>query len=102
MQFPKHYPDIPKWKWVIKNTEISNRKKKWQKELFIEVWNEVSPYCTECWKYISEPKAHNFDHIKWKWLHSELKFDKSNLRILCFDCHYEKTNWWKYSWISFD
>ena len=78
----------------------SNRKSKWQKELFLEIWNERPHICRKCWKYIQEPKSHNFEHIKPKWLYPELKFDKSNIEILCFNCHYTETTGLTNKWID--
>ncbi len=80
----------------------SNRQKKWQKELFLEIWNNRVHNCEVCGKYIAEAKAHNFSHIKPKGLYPELKFDPLNIRLECFECHFTWTTWLNYKWITLD
>lgn len=87
---------------LAKKMKTPNRKLKGQKDVFEEIWNERPHFCVKCWKYLREAKAHNFSHIKPKWLYPELKFEKSNIELICFSCHYENTFWWKYNWISYD
>lgn len=78
----------------------SNRKKKWQKELFEKIWNERLHICVKCWKHLLEAKSHNFAHIKPKWMYPELKFEESNIELLCFNCHYNDTTWLTNKWID--
>lgn len=84
-------------------TKTKKKKSKWsQKELFMEVRNEREHNCVECGKYLKEPKAHNFDHILSKWSRPDLKFEKSNIQLVCFSCHFYKTNKLKYKWPELD
>lgn len=74
-------------------TKIKNRKVKvtGEREMFLEIWAERPHYCTnpECLTYLgSEPKASFFAHKKSKSTHPELRLDKTNIRLLCFDCHF--------------
>lgn len=88
--------------------KISDKKrirlKEWwsEKELFEKIWKERKHICSKCWKFLQSPKPHNFDHIKTKGSRPDLRLNPDNIEILCFSCHYEKTNWWKYKWIDFD
>lgn len=91
----KHISFFKEWK--------KKKKAKWsQKELFMEVRNEREHNCVECGKYLKEPKAHNFDHILSKWSRPDLKFEKSNIQLVCFSCHFYKTNKLKYKWPELD
>ena len=79
------------------------KKPKWsQKELFMEVWNEREHKCVECNRYLTTPRAHNFDHIKSKWSRIDLKYDKDNIQIVCFKCHFYITNKLIYKWPDLD
>ena len=75
------------------DNRLSNRKKKWQKELFFEVWNNRIHNCVICWKYIPEPLSFVFAHIKSKWVYPELKFEPSNIALVCsLEHHMELDN----------
>ena len=78
------------------------KKKHSQKELFKQVWEERLHICVDCWKYLKEAKAHNFDHIKTKWSRPDLKYDKDNIDIVCFACHFYRTNKMRYLGIELD
>jgi|TARA_R110000744_G_scaffold306335_2_gene414641 5-methylcytosine-specific restriction endonuclease McrA len=65
------------------------KKKNSQKQMFFEIWNEREHVCTNCKRHLgNEPLAQYFSHIKPKGLYPELKFDKDNIQLLCFECHY--------------
>jgi hypothetical protein len=69
-------------------TPKSNRQKKWQKELFQEIWNNRIHNCEVCWNYISEPHTINFAHILSKWVYPEYKFISKNIALVCsIYCH---------------
>jgi len=86
---------------------ISDKKKKrikewWsEKDLFIQIAKErqVDWICIcenkKCNKKIKVKDLWpvNFDHVipKSKW--EEYRLDKKNIAILCFACHFKKTNW---------
>ena len=72
-----------------------------EREMFLEIWNEREHYCSNGEKcknskngigmYLgSEPKTFYFSHIKPKSTHPELRLVKSNVDLLCYDCHYER------------
>ena len=101
--------DIPKKEKILKPIpKISEKKKKRLKEewsesaIFMEIWGEREHKCEECGKLIQNPKPHHFDHVKWKWMNKDKRLDKSNIQILCFGCHFEKTTWLSYKWINLD
>lgn len=94
----------------VKNTirKVSIKKqqriKEWwsEKDLFLEIRNERKHECEECWKYLKEAKAHNFDHIIPKSRWEKYRLDKNNIKIVCFFCHFLKTHWLIYKWIDLD
>lgn len=66
----------------------TNRQKSGEKEIFAEIWSERPHTCVICWKNIPYPLSFVFAHIKSKWVHPELKFEKSNIALVCsIDCH---------------
>jgi hypothetical protein len=73
-------------------TKSKKKKKPSQKALFLEIWEEREHSCVDCGKYLREPKAHNFDHILTKGSRVDLKYDKTNIDIVCFACHFYRTN----------
>jgi 5-methylcytosine-specific restriction endonuclease McrA len=84
-------------------TKTKKKKSKWsQKEMFIEIWNDRDHNCIDCWRLLHTPKPHNFDHIKSKWSRPDLKYDKDNIQIVCFKCHFFKTNKLIYKWPDLD
>lgn len=89
-------------KKVWKKTLTRLKEKGSETRLFNEIWNEREHKCQECWKYLKEPKVHNFDHIKPKWKYPELRMEKTNIKILCFRCHFIKTTGLNYKWPDLD
>lgn len=88
--------------------QVSDKKKLRIKEewsetgIFMEIWNEREHKCEKCNYPLQEPKAHNFDHIKAKWMNKGKRLDKDNIKILCFACHFERTTGLKYKWLLLD
>ena len=77
----------------IRKTAIKvERKPSGEKILFTEIWNERPHVCEQCGTPIRECTISNFDHVKPKGKYPELRLEKTNIRILCFDCHYKKHN----------
>jgi hypothetical protein len=76
----------------VKRTKINyTRKATGEKELFLEIWQERPHICINCKEPLGdEPIVSFFSHIKSKGSHSELRLDKNNIELLCFDCHYTK------------
>lgn len=62
-----------------------------EREMFLEIWDERPHICTnpKCKKPLGEPKVHYFAHIKPKGKYPELRLVKSNVRLLCMECHHE-------------
>lgn len=60
-----------------------------EKNIFLELWNERPHICTNCMIHLGdEPIAHFFSHIISKKRKPELRLEKTNIRLLCFECHY--------------
>lgn len=65
------------------------RKSTGEKELFFEIWNERIHICSNCKIHLgNEAKTFHFSHIKPKSTHPELRLNKNNIQLLCYDCHY--------------
>jgi len=66
-----------------------NKNKGREKQMFYEIWEDREHYCVNCKQELGyEARAHYFSHIKPKGLYPELKYDKTNIQLLCMDCHY--------------
>lgn len=84
-----------------RKTQYKPKKPTGERELFIEIWSERSHYCEnpKCRKWLgNEPKVIFFSHRKSKGAYPELRLDKTNIDLLCSECHYqedfgEKINW---------
>lgn len=73
----------------ITNVIKKKRKTTGEKKLFLEIWEERPHFCVKCGLFLgSEPKVFYFSHIKSKGAHPELRLDKKNIELLCYDCHY--------------
>jgi hypothetical protein len=53
------------------------------KDLYREIWAERAHVCAACGYPLSRPVANVFSHIKGKGAHPALKFEKSNIELLC-------------------
>lgn len=53
------------------------------KKLYAEIWEERPHICVNCGMYVPEALAHNFAHIRSKGARPDLKYEKSNIEILC-------------------
>lgn len=63
-----------------------------EKGLFEEIWLERDHFCANlnCRKFLGHiPIVHFFSHRKSKGAYPELRLDKTNIDLLCRDCHYE-------------
>jgi DNA-directed RNA polymerase subunit RPC12/RpoP len=59
-----------------------------EKDLFIEIWAERPHHCVNCKKNLgTEPRTFFFSHIKSKGAHPEKRLDKTNIQLLCLQCH---------------
>ena len=72
-KMPKTRPKKPSGEW----------------NMFLEIWQEREHRCEHCKIWLGDlPKAYMFSHRKGKGAHPELKLDKSNIDLFCWDCHY--------------
>jgi len=72
--------------------KVKPRKKTGEWEMFMEIWAERTHYCVNrsCGKFLGEePKAIYFSHRKSKGAYPSLRLDKSNIDLLCPECHYQ-------------
>lgn len=53
------------------------------KDLYREIWEEREHICSNCGYPIQRPISHVFAHIRSKGARPDLKYDKSNIRLLC-------------------
>lgn len=87
----------------IKRTPIKKkfRKPTGERELFIEIWNERPHYCSnpKCRKWLGEePLVNFFSHRKAKSTHPELRLEKTNIDLLCRECHHQEDFGTKIIW----
>ena len=74
-----------------KGSQIHRTKTTGERRLFLKIWEEKPHYCENCKTFLgSEPKVHFFSHIKPKSTHPELRLEKSNIQVLCFECHHAR------------
>lgn len=60
-----------------------------EKNLFLELWAERPHICTNCKAPLGdEPIVHYFSHNHSKGSRPDLRLDKSNITILCKECHF--------------
>jgi len=59
-----------------------------EKELFLQIWEDRPHFCINCGKFLgNEPKAFFFSHKHSKGADPSKRLDKSNIDLLCWDCH---------------
>tara|TARA_R110000868_G_scaffold411642_1_gene706639 strand:- start:1958 stop:2218 length:261 start_codon:yes stop_codon:yes gene_type:complete len=57
--------------------------------VFYEIWNERQHICENCKIYLGDDaRTWFFSHIKPKGKYPELRLEKNNIQLLCYDCHY--------------
>lgn len=91
--YKKNHKGKSKQQTAKENQKVKKVKprKTGEKELFLEIWEERPHYCENqlCRKWLgNEPKAINFSHRLSKGSHGEIRLEKSNIDLLCPDCHY--------------
>lgn len=60
---------------------------------YAKIWISRPHRCVNCDKYLGfEPLTIFFDHILEKSKYPELRWEESNIQLLCFECHQIKTN----------
>lgn len=96
---PKERKPIPK----ISKKKQERIKTEWSEtDLFAKIWSERPHECEICGKVLTTPRAHNFDHVKPKSRGEAYRLDPSNIKIVCFPCHYVKTTKQVYKGIDLD
>lgn len=86
--FKKNHDGLTKQQYYALKQKKKTKKATGEKSLFLEIWNERPHNCVKCGIFLGyEPKVYYFSHIKSKGSHPELRLDKSNIELLCFDCH---------------
>lgn len=74
-------------------SKINFKNKRYRKNtgelaLFKEIWNERQHVCARCGQILPEPmRVHYFSHIKSKGAFPELRLCKTNIELLCINCH---------------
>jgi len=53
------------------------------KQLYKEIWQDREHRCANCGYPIHKPIAHVFSHKRSKGARPDLKYDKSNIELLC-------------------
>lgn len=86
------------FKWEKKK----KKSKRSLKDFFAEIWEEREHKCVDCNRPLNTPRAHNFAHIKSKGSRIDLKYDKDNVEIKCFKCHFKQDHWLNYKWPDVD
>lgn len=79
-------------KWLCKkcDQETTRQRQGDLQSLFMEIWKERPHVCVKCGKKLGpEPLAVYFSHKKSRGSHPELKMDKNNIELLCYNCHHE-------------
>lgn len=65
------------------------RKNTGEAQLFYEIWQERPHICINCKAHLgNDARTWHFSHIKPKGKYPELRLDKNNIQLLCYDCHY--------------
>ena len=76
------------FKFKKSKPKVKRRKPTGEREMFIEIWNERPHICCHCKDPLGhEPIVHYFSHIKPKGKYPELRLVKSNVELLCIECH---------------
>lgn len=58
--------------------------------VFQEIWDERKEHrCSHCYAWLGNvARSWMFSHIKPKSTHPELRLDKDNIELHCYECHY--------------
>lgn len=75
-----------------KRKEVDVQEIEKQYNFFLSIWRKRSPYCAICGRYLGrEPLSYMFDHILEKSKYPALKYEESNIVLVCLDCHDKKS-----------
>jgi 5-methylcytosine-specific restriction endonuclease McrA len=71
--------------------EREEREADWR--FYMEIWNEREHKCQECGKWLGdECRTIYMDHLIEKSTHNELRYEKPNIWVVCWEHHSQKTN----------
>ncbi|MEK6879613.1 MAG: HNH endonuclease signature motif containing protein [Nanoarchaeota archaeon] len=60
---------------------------------YLEIWNERPHLCENCGQWLgNEPLTLYFDHLLEKSKYPDLRYEKENIMLLCWQDHSSKTN----------
>lgn len=82
----RYHNRLRKGKEILKKVKV--KKPTGELAVFKEIWNERAHICTNCKKILGAFSHWFFAHIKGKGAYPELRLEKSNIQLLCKDCHY--------------
>lgn len=76
----------------MKRTQIKRKRKiTGEAKMFYEIWQERPHVCENCKIHLgNDARTWNFSHTKPKSIYPELRLDKNNIQLLCYECHYAK------------
>ena len=75
-----------------KSSKPKPKKETGELKMFHEIWEERPHICVHCGAKLYNFSVWNFEHIKPKSTHPELRLVKENIELLCSECHFCKTN----------
>lgn len=59
-----------------------------QWSFFMDIWDNSPHFCRSCSKPLGdEPRSMYFDHLLPKAQYPDLKFEKDNILLVCWQCH---------------
>lgn len=68
---------------------MKRRTRTGEAKMFFDIWNERPHVCNNCGTHLGhDARTFHFSHIKPKSTYPELRLDKNNIQLLCYDCHY--------------
>jgi len=69
---------------------LKDKKPTGELDMFIKIWEERPHVCVECGKRLGDKlNVSYFSHRRSKGAYPELRLVKSNIDILCTECHHE-------------
>lgn len=74
---------------IKKKYNFKPRKATGEKVMFLEIWEDRDHICINCNVFLgTEPNVSFFAHILAKGKHPQLRLVKTNIMLLCVDCHF--------------
>jgi len=92
-QYYNAFPKPPKREKKQPKPLQSKPKNTGQAAMFREIWEERVHECSHCREWLGNEINYSFfDHILTKKQRKDLRLEKDNIRLLCFDCHFIRHN----------